>query len=115
MNCDLKSFWLSGQAWVDHGDRAAPAGGRHVGQAPSHQPGSPRAYCSLSAEPTRRGGEAGGTARRADPDACLFQVESTFFPALASSCPRMTSPSARCAFFKIVLLSSSFLLMVIHA
>ena len=39
----------------------------------------------------------------------------SFLPAATSSFPRMASPSARCAFFKIALLSSSFLLMAIHA
>ncbi len=37
-----------------------------------------------------------------------------FLPAAASSFPRMTSLCARCAFFKIALMSSSFLLIVIH-
>ena len=40
---------------------------------------------------------------------------SWFLPGAASSFPCMTSPSACCAFFKIALLSSSFLLMAIHA
>ena len=40
-----------------------------------------------------------------------------FLPAAASSFPSMTSPSAscQCAFFKVALLSSSILLMAIHA
>jgi hypothetical protein len=37
-----------------------------------------------------------------------------FLPAVASSFPCMTSLSAHCAFFKIALLSSSFLLIAIH-
>ena len=37
-----------------------------------------------------------------------------FLLAAASSFSRMTSPSARCAFFKIALRSSSFLLIAIH-